>query len=200
MIPADITDEGAAHRILTDVRPEILVLNAGATPRMGRLDQLSWADFTVPWEQDVKAGLHWLQAALTLPLRTGSRVLVVSSGAAVNGSPMSGGYGGAKRMLWFMARYANGVSEQKGLGIRFQAIVPQQIVGGTGVGDTGASAYAEAMGIRREEFLAGFGAPMPPREFGEKVVSVLNDPIHAEGLVFGLKGDTGVTILEGAAA
>src|ERR1700716_1299086 len=175
-ISADVTDETAAHRILAEVRPNILALNAGAKPRMGRLDQLSWADFTVPWEHDVKAGLYWLQAALNLPLKPGSRVLVVSSGAAEGGSPMSGGYGGAKRMLWFMAKYANGVSQQKGLGIRFQAIVPLQMVGGTGVGDTGANAYARAVNVKREEFLAHFGAPMPPRDFGEKVVSVLEDP------------------------
>jgi NAD(P)-dependent dehydrogenase (short-subunit alcohol dehydrogenase family) len=199
-ISADVTDETAARRILAEVRPDILVLNAGAKPRMGRLDQLSWADFTAPWETDVKAGLYWLQAALNLPLKPGSRVLVVSSGAAVSGSPMSGGYGGAKRMLWFMAKYANGVSEQKDLGIRFQAIVPQQMVRGTGVGDEGANAYARAMGIEPEEFLARFGAPMPPREFGEKVVSVLDDPKYAEGFAFGLKGDTGVTMLEGAGA
>jgi NAD(P)-dependent dehydrogenase (short-subunit alcohol dehydrogenase family) len=29
VIPADVTDEGAAQRILADVRPEVLVLNAG---------------------------------------------------------------------------------------------------------------------------------------------------------------------------
>ena len=199
-ISADVTDETAAHRILSAVRPDILVLNAGAKPRMGRLDQLSWADFTATWETDVKAGLYWLQAALNLPLKPGSRVLVLSSGAAVNGSPMSGGYAGAKRTLWFMANYANGVSEQKGLGIRFQAIVPQQIIGGTGVGDEGANAYARAMGIKRDEFLARFGAPMPPREFGGKVVSVLIEPKYAEGFAFGLKGDTGITMLERAAA
>src|SRR5580700_10556100 len=66
-ISADVTDKGHAQRILADVRPEILVLNAGATPRMGRLDRLSWADFTATWETDVKAGLYWLQAALNLP-------------------------------------------------------------------------------------------------------------------------------------
>src|SRR6201987_4576529 len=180
-ISADVTDETAAHRILGEVRPEILALNAGTKPPMGRLDQMTWADFTAPWEHDVKAGLHWLQVALNLPLKLGSRVLVVSSGAAVDGSPMSGGYGGAKRMLWFMARYANGVSQQRDLGIRFQAIVPQQMVGGTGVGDAGASAYARAMGVKPEEFLARFGAPMPPRDFGEKVISVLDDPKYAEG-------------------
>src|SRR5436190_7511259 len=199
-ISADVTDEAAAHRILAEVRPDILALNAGAKPPMGRLDQLSWADFTVPWETDVKAGLYWLQAALNLPLRPGSRVLVGSSGAAQNGSPLSGGYAGAKRMLWIMAKYANGVSAQKDLGIRFQAIVPQQMVGGTGVGDEGANAYARAMGVKPDEFLARFGAPLPPRAFGENVVSVLDDPKYAEGFAFGLKGDTGVTMLEGAAA
>jgi NAD(P)-dependent dehydrogenase (short-subunit alcohol dehydrogenase family) len=199
-IAADVTDESAAHRILAEVGPDILVLNAGAKPRMARFDQTSWADFTANWETDVKAGLYWLQAALKAPLKPGSRVLVVSSGAAENGSPMSGGYGGAKRMLWFMAKYANGVSAQLELGIRFQAIVPQQIIGGTGVGDAGANAYARAAGINPEAFLARFGAPMPPREFGEKVVSVLDDPKYAEGFAFGLKGDTGVTMLEGAAA
>jgi NAD(P)-dependent dehydrogenase (short-subunit alcohol dehydrogenase family) len=72
-VSADVADETAAHRILAEVCPDILVLNAGATPRMGRLDQLSWADFTAPWETDVKAGLFWLQAALNLPLNPGSR-------------------------------------------------------------------------------------------------------------------------------
>ena len=131
-ISADVTDESAAHRILAEVRPDILVLNAGATPRMGRLDQLSWADFSATWETDVKAGLYWLQAALKLPLKPASRVLVGSSGAAENGSPMSGGYAGAKRMLWFMASYANKIAEQKRLGIRFQAIVPLRSSAGPG--------------------------------------------------------------------
>jgi NAD(P)-dependent dehydrogenase (short-subunit alcohol dehydrogenase family) len=199
-ISADVTDGSAARRILAEVHPDILVLNAGAKPRMGRLDQLSWSDFTATWETDVKAGLYWLQAALNLPLKPGSHVLVGSSGAAIDGSPMSGGYAGAKRMLWIMANYANGVAKQKGLGIRFQAIVPLQIIGGTGVGDEASSAYAKAMGIEREPFLAKFGAPMPPRLFGDHVVSLLTDPQYATGVAFGLKGDTGITILEGEAA
>src|SRR4029077_6266906 len=139
-ISADVTDESAAHRILAEVRPDILVLNAGATPRMGRHDQRSGADFTAPGETDVKAGLYWLQAALKLPLKPASRVLVGSSGAAENGSPMSGGCCCAKPILWFMANYANKIAQQKRLGILFQAIVPQQIIGGTGVGDEASAA------------------------------------------------------------
>ncbi len=200
VIPADVTDETAAQRIVAEVRPDILVLNAGAIPRMGPLDQISWADFTVTWETDVKAGLYWMQAALNLPLKPGSRVLVGSSGAAHNGSPLSGGYAGAKRMLWFMAKYANGVSKQKDLGIRFQAILPLQIIGGTGVGDEGAGAYARAMGVEPEAYLTRFGAPLPPRRFGDHLVAVLDDPQYATGLAFGLKGDTGITVLEGEAA
>lgn len=199
-IAADVTDDTAARRILAEMRPGILVLNAGAKPRMGLLNDLSWADFSAPWEHDVKAGLYWLQAALNTPLESGSRVLVVSSGAAVAGSPMSGGYAGAKRALWFMAKYANYVSERKDLGIRFQVIVPRQMVGGTGIGDEAANVYARALNVDLETYFARFGAPMPPRDFGEKVVSVLNDPQYVQGFAFGLKGDTGVTMLEDMAA
>jgi NAD(P)-dependent dehydrogenase (short-subunit alcohol dehydrogenase family) len=200
VIAADVTNESAAKRILAEIHPDILVLNAGATPRMGRLDQLSWSDFTATWETDVKAGFYWMQAALNLPLAPGARVLVGSSGAAQQGSPLSGGYAGAKRMLWFMAKYANGVAKQKSLGIRFQAILPMQIIGGTGIGDEASIAYAKAMGIEREPFLARFGAPLPPRQFGDHLVAVLDDPQYAAGFAFGLKGDTGITILEGEAA
>ncbi|MGJ4909381.1 SDR family oxidoreductase [Bradyrhizobium oligotrophicum] len=199
-IAADVTDEAAAHRIVGDIRPDILVLNAGTTPHMDRLDRLRWEDFSIAWDTDVKAGLYWIQAALKLPLKPGSRVLVGSSGAAVGGSQMSGGYGGAKRMLWFMAKYANGVSQDDRLGIRFQAIVPRMMILGTGVGDTAAGAYAGAMGITPEAFVARFGAPMPPRAFGDRVVSVLEDQRFADGVVFGLNGDDGVTVMEGAAA
>ena len=200
VISADITKESEAYRILSEIGPDVLVLNAGAKPPMGRLDQLSWQDFSATWETDVKAGLYWMQAALKTPLKPGARVRVGSSGAAQNGSPLSGGYAGAKRMLWLMTKYANGVSMQNKLGIRFQAIVPQQIIGNTGVGDAGANAYARAAGIGSDEFLARFGAPMPPREFGEKVVSVLEEEKYADGVVFALKGDTGITMLEGEAA
>ena len=199
-ISADITDAVAASNIVRDVRPEILVLNAGATPRMGPIDQVSWEDFSVTWDTDVKGALYWLQAALNLPLAPGSRVLLGSSGAAQQGSPLSGGYAGAKRMQWLMAKYANAISAQKKLGIRFQAIVPLQIIGGTGVGGAGAAAYARAQGIETKAFLARFGTPMPPRLFGEHVVKILTDPRFDSAVALGLKGDTGITTLEGEAA
>src|ERR1700687_1808037 len=80
-ISADVTEETAAHRILAEVRPDILVLNAGTPPPMARLDQISWADFTATWDTDVKAGLNWLQAALKAPPKPGRRALGGASGA-----------------------------------------------------------------------------------------------------------------------
>jgi NADP-dependent 3-hydroxy acid dehydrogenase YdfG len=66
-ISADVTDETATHRILAEVRPDILALNAGATPRMGRLDTLSWAVFTAPCEHDVKAVRRFWRATSSGP-------------------------------------------------------------------------------------------------------------------------------------
>ena len=155
-----------------------------------------WADFTAPWEHDVKAALYWLQGGAQPAAQAGKPG---PRGIQRRGRKRIADVGRlwrAKRMLWFMAKYANGVSEKRRLGIRFQAIVPQQMVLGTGVGDAGDNAYADAMGMKPEEFVARFGAPMSPREFGEKVVSVLDDPKYAKGFAFGLKGDTGVTTLE----
>jgi NAD(P)-dependent dehydrogenase (short-subunit alcohol dehydrogenase family) len=196
---ADITDAAAANRILAEVRPEILILNAGAEPRMARFDQTSWEEFTATWETDVKGGLYWMQAALNLPLTPGSRVLVSSSGAAEQGSPMSGGYGGAKRMLWLMTKYANGLSAEKGLGICFQAILPRQMVRGTGVGGAGSSAYAKAMGIEQDKFLERY-PEMPPRMFGDYVVRVLTDSSYDAALALGIRGDAGVFVIEEKAA
>jgi NAD(P)-dependent dehydrogenase (short-subunit alcohol dehydrogenase family) len=196
VVPGDVTDEKLAHGILADVRPSVLVLNAGATPPMGPLHELSWENFSRAWDVDVRAGFHWGQESLRLPLARGSRVIIASSGAALNGSPLSGSYAGAKRMLWLMAVYANDLAKRLDLGIRFQAIVPQQIIGDTELGRTAAEAYASSKGVSVEAFLAGFGAPMPPRKVGDNVVSILTDPAYATGVAFGMKGGLGIVPLD----
>jgi short-subunit dehydrogenase len=198
-IPADIADPAAARRILADVRPDILVLNAGATPAEGPIDQVGWEAFTRPWEVDVKGAFHWLQAALTLPLAKGARVLVGSSGAARQGSPQSGGYAGAKRMQWLMAGYAQQVSDKNGLGLAIQALLPLQMVAGGGVGEAGARAYGRAQGVPPEAILASYPS-MPPRTYGEQVARILADPQYDGALALGVRGDTGITILEEKAA
>ncbi len=197
VISADVTEPETASAVLRDVRPSVLVLNAGASPKMAPIHEQSWEDFSAIWNHDVKAGFHWIQAALRLPLAKGSRVLVSSSGAAVVGSPLSGGYAGSKRMLWLMAKYANGAANELGLGIRFQALVQLQIVGDTGNGAGAAAAYAKKKGVSVEEFLAGFGAPLTPRQVGDHVATILTDARYESGAAFSIKGDSGIQPIEG---
>jgi hypothetical protein len=200
VVSGDVTQRALAHKLLHDVRPNVLILNAGTPQVTGPLHELTWEAFSATWDSDVKAGLHWIQEAIALPLPRGSRVLIASSGAAVGGSPLSGGYAGAKRMLWFMAQYANVVADRLGLGIRFQALVPMQMCGETERGRDAAEAYARWRGITTEKFLAGFGRPMSPREFGEHVATILLKTEYEDGTAFGLKGDTGITSLDKIAA
>src|ERR1022692_2698240 len=157
VIAGDATDPTLADSVLRQVRPSVLVLNAGATPAMAPLHKQSWESFSRNWDTGVKATFHWIQAALNAPLAPGSRVLLSSSGAAIDGSPLSGGYAGAKRMIWLMAAYANGVANDLNLGIRFQDLLVRQIVGATDLGRAAAEAYARRKGVSTEAFLAGFG-------------------------------------------
>jgi len=191
----DVADRALATALLQEFRPTVLVLNAGAKPAMGPLHEQSWEGFSAPWNSDVKAGFHWIQEAIRLPLARGSRVLISSSGAAIGGSPLSGGYAGAKRMLWIMASYANGVAAEQDLGIRFQALVPQQMTAAGGVGRAGAEAYARRKGVTPEQFLAGFGKPLSAHDFGEHVAGILTEPQYEEAPAFGIKADHGIVVL-----
>jgi NAD(P)-dependent dehydrogenase (short-subunit alcohol dehydrogenase family) len=191
----DVTDRALAASLLQEFRPTVLVLNAGVKPAMGPLHEQSWEDFSAPWNSDVQAGFHWIQEAIRLPLARGSRVLISSSGAAIGGSPLSGGYAGAKRMLWTMASYANGVAAELDLGIRFQALVPQQMTAAGGVGRAGAEAYSRRKGVTPEQFLAGFGKTLSARDFGEHVVSILTEVQYEEAPALGIKGDHGIVAL-----
>ena len=196
VIQGDVSEEALAQQVLESVRPTVLVLNAGVVPSLGPIQEQTWEGFSRTWNNDVKAGFHWVQHALRLPLAPSSRVLIGSSGAALNGSPLSGGYAGAKRMLWLLAQYANGMAKELELGITFQAIIPRQMIGDTEHGRVAAQAYAKRKGVSVEAFLAGFGAPLPPKQFGEHIASILTDPKYERGLAFGLKGDTGIVSLD----
>jgi NAD(P)-dependent dehydrogenase (short-subunit alcohol dehydrogenase family) len=195
VVRGDATDAALAQKVLEEVRPDVVILNAGTSPMMAPLHEQTWEGFSSVWETDVKASFHWVQAALRLPLGRGSRVLIGSSGAAMAGSPLSGGYSGAKRMQWLLAGYASGVAARLDLGIRFQALLPAQIVADTDLGRAAAEAYARMRGLTVEAFLATFGAPMPPRLYGERVISILNDPKYSDAGAFAIKGD-GIRPLE----
>jgi len=85
------------------------------------------------------------------------------------------------------------------IGLVIQALLPLQMVAGGGVGEAGARAYGRARGVPPKAVLAGF-PPMTPGAYGEHVARILADPRYAGALALGVRGDTGITILEEKAA
>jgi NAD(P)-dependent dehydrogenase (short-subunit alcohol dehydrogenase family) len=82
-VSADAANPTVAGQLIDAYHPAILVLNAGASPLMRPLQHQTWETFSVNWQTDVRIAFHWLREALLKPLRPGSRVVVVSSGAAL---------------------------------------------------------------------------------------------------------------------
>jgi hypothetical protein len=82
---ADRAARDGSMSLLHQYESEVLILVAGANPVTRPLQYQTWETFWVNWHTDVKIAFTWLREALLKPL--GSRVVVVSSGAAINGSP-----------------------------------------------------------------------------------------------------------------
>jgi NAD(P)-dependent dehydrogenase (short-subunit alcohol dehydrogenase family) len=158
-LQGDAADPAFVERLLRELKPDLVVLTAGITPRMGRVDEFDWESFSEAWNVDAKASFLLIKQVLTLPLSPGSTVVLVSSGAAIDGSPLSGGYAGAKRMEWFLADYGQKVSTAKKLGIRFLAVLPRPIEGTT-IGARAAAAYGATSGITSEAFMKRVGVPL----------------------------------------
>ncbi len=142
----DATDPDQVAALLAEADPDLVVVAAGARPHMASIDEQSWESFSEPWNVDVKIAFEVGRAALARPLRPGSMVLIVSSGAGLAGSPLSGGYAGAKRMQMFLAGYLQRASDARGRGIRFVALAPRQFLVGTPIGEAAAAAYGAEIG------------------------------------------------------
>ena len=172
---ADAAGEGVAWNLLDQYDPEVVVLVAGATPVMRPFHHQTWETFSVNWNTDVKIAFNWLREALLKPLSPGSRVVVVSSGAAINGSPASGGYAGSKATQRFIAGYAQDESRRAGLDITVTAVMPRMTPLGD-VGKRGVRAYAARSGQTEQEYLKQLGEPLSPEQAG----SALADLIRAD--------------------
>ena len=98
-VAADAADPNVAGRLIDATKPRILVLNAGATPLPRPIQQHTWETFSRNWDVDVQHAFHWTREALLRPLEPGSVVITMSSGAALRGSPLSGGYAGDRKSV-----------------------------------------------------------------------------------------------------
>ena len=167
-VTGDAADPDVAGRLIDQYQPGLLVLNAGATPLPRAIQRHTWETFGRNWEVDVRHAFEWVREALLAPLAPGSTVITMSSGAALAGSPLSGGYAGAKAAIRFLTAYAAAESGRDGLGIRFVSVLPQ-LTPATVLGATYVAAYAAR---------AGGAAPaqaLTTEQAGTAIVSLATD-------------------------
>jgi NAD(P)-dependent dehydrogenase (short-subunit alcohol dehydrogenase family) len=206
VIAGDATVATLMNALVRDETPDVLILNAGTRLPIKPIDQQGWEEFSIVWNTDVKAGLVGIQAALNTPMKRGGRILVMSSGASMvlavpfikpEDLSLSGGYVGAKRMLWFMAHSANTVSRDRDLGLHFQVLAPMQLIPGTTLGHEVAAACAEIEGISVDEHvMKRYGSVLRPPQIGEQVAELLGDPRYMEGVAYGFRSGSDILPLD----
>jgi NAD(P)-dependent dehydrogenase (short-subunit alcohol dehydrogenase family) len=177
-VTADAADPVTAGQLIDAYRPGILVLNAGASPLARPIQYQSWQSFSRNWEIDVQHVFHLAREALLAPLAPGSVVVTVSSAAALRGSPLSGGYAGAKATIRFITAYAAAESERGRLGIRFASVLPQ-LTPATTLGAAAVAAYAAREGTDVATFLRNAGPALTPEEAGDAITGLITN--HADG-------------------
>lgn len=180
----DAASEAAPQTVFGKTRPDLLVICGGATPPVRPIPELTWAEFSVNWEVDTKMAFLFCREALNLPLAPGSVVVIISSGAGLGGSPISGGYAGAKRMQMLIAKYCQAESDRRELGIRFVALVPLRVMPETDLGQAAVNGYAHYLGIPEEKFLKNMGARQSPADVAEAVLAAAVKPPAAAGAIF----------------
>jgi NAD(P)-dependent dehydrogenase (short-subunit alcohol dehydrogenase family) len=187
ILSLDATDEGAPSRVFEALQPDILVVCAGAFPPAAPIHEQSWRQFAVNWETDVKIAFHFCKAALSRPLSAGATVVVVSSGAAVGGSPNSGGYAGSKRTQMFIANYSQKESDRLGLGLRFMALAPR-IMPDTELGKHAIAGYSRYLGISEADFIRSMASPPTSLDAATAVFELATNPDLAKGKAFMVSG------------
>ncbi|MGW5349607.1 SDR family oxidoreductase [Streptomyces sp. NPDC004031] len=193
-VPGDATDPDLAADLLARHTPRTVVLAAGAAPAMLPLQDHTWETFSEAWHTDVRHVFGWTRAALRQPLPPGSTVIAFSSGAALRGSPLSGGYAGAKATVRFITAYADGQSRRHELGIRFTAVLPA-LAPTTGLGAEAAAAYAAYEGITTEDFVRRSGALLTPGTAGAAVLELARGQ-RADAVAYGLSADGLATLAD----
>ena len=179
-VVADAADPVVAGSLLERYRPATLVLNAGAAPLMRPIHHLTWEAFSRNWEVDVRQAFHWLREALLLPLAPGSTVITMSSGAALFGSPLSGGYAGAKAAVRFVTAYAAEEAERAGLGIRFLSVLPK-LTPATDLGAAAVAAYARRDGADLAEYAGRLGPALTADHAGKHIAELVTATDRSSG-------------------
>jgi NAD(P)-dependent dehydrogenase (short-subunit alcohol dehydrogenase family) len=152
-IVGDARDDDLARAALVAHDPTAVVIGGGVPPHMAPLHEQTWDTLSMHWESDVAIAFNWLSNTLRHTPPSLDRVVVISSGAALSGSPGSGGYAGAKAATrWLTTASASQSAQMQGLPITFTAVMPQ-LTHDTAVGRAGVGGYAEMGGGSSAEAL-----------------------------------------------
>jgi len=172
---ADASDPIVAGTLLERHTPDVLALVAGATPLLRPVHHHTWETFSANWHTDVRMTFNWLREALLLPMRRGGRVIVMSSGAALQGSPLSGGYAGAKAAIRWLTAYAAEESTREKLGISFISLLPQ-LTPATALGAVYTAAYAARQGTDEASYIGDLGLGLTPEQAGQAITGLVTGP------------------------
>ena len=159
----------------------------GSLPPTQPLHKQNWQEFSENWEVDVKIAFNFFKAALSGPLIPGATIVLVSSGAALAGSPLTGGYAGAKRTQLFMANYSQKESDRLGLGLRFISIAPR-IMPDTELGQRAIAGYSNYLGVTEADFIRSMAAPPKSSDAANAVIELVTNPDRFKEHVFIVSG------------
>jgi NAD(P)-dependent dehydrogenase (short-subunit alcohol dehydrogenase family) len=187
VLALDAKNEDAPARVFAAVIPDILVVGGGVFPPSAPLHEQSWEAFGVNWDNDVKIAFHFCKAALSRPLSAGASVVLMSCGAALSGSPLTGGYAGAKRTQIFMANYSQKESDRLGLGLRFMSVAPR-IIPDTELGRCAVTSYSRYLGMSQTDFIQSMVSPPTACNVAAAVIELLLNPDRSLGDLFIVSG------------
>ena len=185
----DAATEAAPSTVFAALRPDLLILCGGAKPPGRPIHELTWEEFATNWDTDVRMSFTFCREALRSPLSPGAMVILISSGAALGGSPISGGYAGAKRTQMFIANYAQKESDRLELGVRFLALAPARIMPDTELGRFAVDAYARYLGISPAEFVEGMTSRQTPEDVANATAELATNFTDYSGSVFTISAE-----------
>jgi NAD(P)-dependent dehydrogenase (short-subunit alcohol dehydrogenase family) len=187
ILPLDATDEDAPLKVFETFEPSILAICAGAFPPAAPFHEQSWHEFGINWATDVRIAFNFCKAAISRPLPVGTQVILISSGAALAGSPNSGGYAGAKRTQLFIANYAQKESDRLGLGLRFISLAPR-IMPDTDLGKHAIAGYSRYLGIPAADFVRRMASPPTSSHVATAFMELATNAGRVEGNTFIVSG------------
>ena len=190
----DAAADHAPPRVFDTLCPDVMVVCGGAIPTPRPVHELSWDEFATTCETDVKMSFLFCGHALRTPLAPGSTVILISSGAGISGSPISGGYAGAKRMQMFMASYCQKESARLGLGIRFAALAPMRLMPETDLGKVAVEGYARYLGMKAVEFIECMTGRQSAADVAAAVVRIATEQVASGDTVFTVSAE-GMSLL-----